>query len=52
MDSSGMQLGDLGIAKLAKTEGVAAKTQIGEAMYGPAAIHPRAHLWPSRMLQH
>lgn len=28
----GMQLGDLGIAKLAKTEGMAAKTQIGEAI--------------------
>jgi hypothetical protein len=26
-----MQLGDLGIAKLAKSEGVAAKTQIGAA---------------------
>jgi hypothetical protein len=31
-----MQLGDLGIAKLAKTEGVAAKTQIGEAIHQDA----------------
>ena len=46
------QLGDLGIAKLAKTEGVAAKTQIGEALMqaisiAAACYHFRNHMGPS-----